>query len=225
MFTSRKDLVFYILAGFFISNALLGEMIGGKLIEVRSFLGMGPWTLSIGILPWPIVFLLTDLTNEYFGRKGVRQLTLLTSVLIAYAFVVVSVCIPLMGSSISPVPDDAFQVVFGTSRAIMVGSLVAFMISQLIDVSVFWFFRDITGSRYIWLRATGSTVIAQAFDTFIVQGIGFYLPGKLSFQEFIAVAWSGYTAKLLIAIALTPLVYLGHFLINRYLSGDKKVLD
>lgn len=82
MFKSKKDIVFIILAGIFITNAVVAELIGGKLIQI------GPFVMSIGILPWPIVFLTTDLINEYFGEKGVRRLSILTACLIAYAFII-----------------------------------------------------------------------------------------------------------------------------------------
>jgi hypothetical protein len=73
----------------------------------------------------------------------------------------------------------------------------------------------------IWLRATGSTVVSQLIDSFIVTGIAFWLPGKLSFGDFINTAATGYSAKLIIAILITPLIYLGHGIIHRYL-GEKQ---
>jgi queuosine precursor transporter len=224
MFKSRRDKVFFILAGFFITNALVAEMIGGKLITIPGFLGMGPWPMSIGILPWPIVFIATDLTNEYFGKKGVRQLTFLTAGLIAYTFLVLSLSIPVPANEVSPVSDSAFRQVFGMSQGIIIGSIIAFVVSQLVDVAVFWFFRRRTGGKMIWLRATGSTVVAQGVDTFIVQGIAFYLPGMLTLNEFLSIAWNGYSAKILIAIGLTPLIYIGHYAIDRYLKDELKTL-
>src|SRR5690606_35630757 len=77
---SRKDIVFIVLAGIFITNAVTAEMIGGKLIDV------GPYVMSVGILPWPVVFVTTDLINEYFGKDGVRKLSIITAFLIAYCF-------------------------------------------------------------------------------------------------------------------------------------------
>jgi uncharacterized integral membrane protein (TIGR00697 family) len=121
---------------------------------------------------------------------------------------------------ISPVNDEQFQAVFGQSMWIIVGSLIAFMVSQLIDVWIFWFFKRQTGERKIWLRTTGSTVVSQLFDSFIVLGIAFWLPGKIDFDTFLSSALIGYTFKLSIAILLTPLIYAGHHLIKKYLEGD-----
>ncbi len=219
MFKSKKDIVFIILAGIFITNAIVAELIGGKLIQI------GPFVMSIGILPWPIVFLTTDLINEYFGEKGVKKLSLITAGLITYAFIVLFLAILVPAAKgISPVNDNQFQAVFGQSMWIIVGSVIAFLISQLIDITVFWFFKNKTGNKKIWLRTTGSTVISQLFDTFIVLGIAFWLPGKINFDTFISSALTGYTFKLCIAILLTPVIYLGHFLIKKYLEEETATL-
>lgn len=217
MFRTKKDIVFVILAGIFITNAVTAELIGGKLIQI------GPFVMSIGILPWPIVFLTTDLINEYFGEKGVKKLSLITACLIAYAFIILLLAISIPAAKgISPVNDDQFYAVFGQSMWIIVGSITAFLVSQLIDVTVFWFFKNRTGEKKIWLRTTGSTIISQLFDSFIVLGIAFWLPGKINFDTFISSALTGYTFKLGIAILLTPLIYLGHYLIKKYLSEEKQ---
>jgi hypothetical protein len=85
---------------------------------------------------------------------------------------------------------------------------------------VFWFFKNKTGNQKIWLRTTGSTIISQLFDSFIVLGIAFWLPGKINFDTFISSALTGYTFKLIIAIVLTPLIYLGHYAIKKYLADE-----
>ncbi|MBP6182548.1 queuosine precursor transporter [Flavobacterium sp.] len=215
MFRSKKDIVFVILAGIFITNAVVAELIGGKLIQV------GPFVMSIGILPWPVVFLTTDLINEYFGEKGVKKLSFITACLIAYAFIILLLAILVPAAKgISPVNDSQFYAVFGQSMWIIAGSIIAFLVSQLIDVTVFWFFKNRTGERKIWLRTTGSTVVSQLFDSFIVLGIAFWLPGKINFDTFLSSAIIGYTFKLGIAILLTPIIYLGHHSIKKYLSEE-----
>ena len=215
MFKTKRELIFVILAGIFITNAVVAELIGGKLIQI------GPFVMSIGILPWPIVFITTDLINEYFGEKGVRRLSFITACLIAYTFIVLLFAIAIPAAKgISPVNDGQFQAVFGQSMWIIVGSIIAFLVSQLIDVSVFWYFKKKTGDNKIWLRTTGSTVISQLFDSFIVLGIAFWLPGKINFETFITSALTGYTFKLIIAIILTPVIYLGHDIIKKHISEN-----
>lgn len=219
MFKSKRELVYIILAGIFITNAIVAELIGGKLIQI------GPFVMSIGIVPWPVVFLTTDLINEYYGRSGVRKLSLITASLIAYAFVVLFFAITIPAAKgISPVSDEQFYAVFGQSMWIIVGSIVAFLFSQFVDVSIFWLLRDKTGGKMIWLRSTGSTIISQLIDTFVVLGIAFWLPGKMTTAVFLNAALTGYTFKLIIAVALTPLIYIGHSAIEKYL-GEKESHD
>lgn len=213
MFKSKKEILFVVLAGIFITNAVVAELIGGKLIAI------GPFVMSIGIVPWPIVFLTTDLINEYFGEKGVRKLSFLTAILIAYSFLIVLMAMKIPAAvGISPVNDNQFTAVFGQSLWIIVGSITAFLVSQFVDVWVFWFFKNKTGDKKIWLRTTGSTVVSQLIDSFVVLGIAFWLPGKIDFHTFITSALTGYGFKLIIAVALTPLIYWSHSRIKKYLD-------
>jgi uncharacterized integral membrane protein (TIGR00697 family) len=217
MFQSKKDTVYVVLAGIFITNAVVAELIGGKLIQV------GSAVMSIGILPWPIVFITTDLINDYFGEKGVRKLSLITASLIAYTFVILYLAmqIPAVDGK-NLVTDTQFNGVFGQSMWIIVGSITAFLVSQLIDVTIFHFVKNRTGNKMIWLRSTGSTVISQLFDSFIVLGIAFWMTGKMTTEVFITSAFTGYFVKLIIAILMTPLIYLGHYLIRNYIAKDGK---
>jgi uncharacterized integral membrane protein (TIGR00697 family) len=212
-FNRRKDLVFILLAGFFITNAIVAELIGGKLVR---FFGL--FTQSLGIILWPVVFVLTDLINEHYGKQGVKKLTYITVGLISYTFLLVSVGIRIPAVDFSPVSDASFLTVFGQSQWIMAGSILAFLISQLVDVYIFWLFRQRTGKRLIWLRATGSTVVSQLVDTFVVQFVAFVLPGKWAMDEFLRNSSWGYSFKLLVALCLIPFIYLGHFLINRLIG-------
>ena len=215
MFKTKKDLVFVILTGIFITNAVVAELIGGKLIAI------GPFVMSMGIVPWPIVFITTDLINEYFGEKGVRKLSTITAFLIGYAFIILLVAISIPAAKgISPVSDAQFLAVFGQSMWIIVGSITAFLVSQFIDVRLFHYLKSKTGSKMIWLRSTGSTVISQFFDSFIVLGIAFWLPGKIDFNTFLSSAFTGYFFKLILAVVLTPAIYLGHYFIDNFIKQD-----
>lgn len=207
---SKKEIVYFVLGGLFITNALLGEIIGVKLISV------GPFTMTMGSIPWPVVFITTDLVNEYFGREGVKRLTLLTVGLILYAFLIIYLSMIIPAAGISPVNDEVYNKVFGQSLWIIVGSITAFLLSQLVDVTVFWFFRAKTGGGKLWLRATGSTIISQLIDTFVVMGIAFWLPGKMSTEAYFSVSLTNYTYKILVALGITPIIYICHSLIDRY---------
>lgn len=215
-FNKRKDLVFIILAGFFITNAIVAELIGGKLIQ---FFGL--FTQSLGIILWPVVFVLTDLINEHYGKSGVRKLTYITVALIAYTFILISVGLRIPAVNFSPVDDRTFMTVFGQSQWIIVGSIIAFFISQLVDVYVFWVLRKRTGKRLIWLRATGSTLVSQLIDTFVVQFVAFVLPGTWTYSQLLHNASWGYAFKLLVALCLIPLIYAGHYAIDRFLKTEQ----
>lgn len=220
----RRQTLFLVLAGVFLGNALLAELIGGKLFHVYT-----PWhtfTLSTGIVLWPVVFIFTDIINEYFGRDGVRKMTLLTAAIITYAFIALTAADYPPAASFSPVQDPAFEQVFIQSRWIIVGSILAFIIAQLLDVSVFWLIRRSTGPRMLWLRATGSTLVSQLIDTFVVGFVGLHLPYLLGYngldgEDFLNAALSGYLFKFLVAISVTPSLYLVHRVIDRYLGHDE----
>jgi uncharacterized integral membrane protein (TIGR00697 family) len=234
--------LFVILGGFFIANALVAEFIGGKIFALEDTLGIPPleWNLfgqsgslnfTAGVLLWPVVFIMTDIINEYFGLKGVRMLSFLTVGLISYAFLMIFAAIELAPAEwwITVNKDRgtenmqaAFANVAGQSNWIIVGSLVAFLIGQLVDVLVFQRIRRLTGERYIWLRATGSTLVSQFIDSFVVLFIAFVLgPQRWSIDLFLAVGLVNYLYKFIMAIALTPLIYLAHFWIDRYLGKEQ----
>lgn len=225
---SRKDVVYLVLAAFFISNAVLAELIGVKLILLPVDL---PWlgrpAASIGVIPWPVVLIATDIMNEYFGKEGVRRITLITAAMIAYCFVVIFLAIQVPAAGFSPVDDATFSKVFGQSLWIIVGSLTAFMVSQILDVWVFWFFRERTKGKMLWLRTTGSTVVSQMIDSVLVVGIAFWLPGMVKTADFLNVAMTNYSYKLFIAIGMTPVIYLVHNIIDKYLGheAEKMIAD
>jgi queuosine precursor transporter len=213
---TRRDLVLLVLTGVFLTHAIVGEIAGGKLIS------WGGWVMSVGVLPWPFVFVTTDLVNEYYGPRAVRRLTLLAIVLIAYAFVVIFACVAVPTADISPVDHESFAKVFGQSMWIIVGSVVAFGTSQLLDAFVFTMLRNRTAGKMLWIRAVGSTVVSQLVDSFVVTWIGFgWRPGGLVFAEVLEVSIANYTYKFVIAIATLPLIYLGHNVVDRYLARDR----
>lgn len=237
---SKVQRLFIILGGFFIANALIAEFIGVKIFSLEASLGIsalditffgqtGSFDLTAGVVLWPVVFVMTDIINEYFGKRGVQFLSYLTVGLIAYAFAMVYWSINLSPSSWwiesgaeNGVPDmqSAFQKIFGQGLWIIVGSLVAFLIGQIVDVTVFQRLKKITGEKRIWLRATGSTLISQFIDSFVVLFIAFYIGAGWDLFTVLAIGMRNYIYKFVIAIAMTPVIYLGHFFIDQYLGKD-----
>ena len=237
----RPTVLLVVLAGFFVSNALIAEFIGVKIFALEDTLGLQPfdWNLfgqtgslnfTAGVLLWPVVFLMTDIINEYFGKRGVRLLSWIAVGLIIYAFVFAYLAIGLVPASWwvgiqadRGVPDmqAAFAVIFGQGMWIIAGSVIAFLIGQIIDVTVFHRVRRFTGDRMIWARATGSTLVSQLVDSFVVLYIAFVLgPQHWPIELFLAVGTVNYVYKFVVAIALTPVIYLGRFLIDRYLGPE-----
>lgn len=212
MLQSRNHLVFTVFAGIFITSAIVAELISAKSVPT-------PFSPIIaGIIPWPIVFLLTDVMNEYFGKTAVKRLSYITAGLIAFCFLLVFIAVEIPTDANSYLSDAEFRKAFGGSLPIMIGSITAFLVSQLLDVRLFRLFNRLTGGRMIWLRSTGSTVVSQLVDGFIVIFIGFWLPGVYSFEQILVFWISGYSVKLIIAILLTPFVYLMHYLAKQILE-------
>lgn len=204
------------MAGIFITSAIVAELISAKLVY------MGPYLAPMiaGIVPWPVVFLLTDVMNEYFGKQAVRRLSWITAGLIAFCFGIVYVAVQLPTAEGSWLSDSEFAKAFGGSLWIMAGSIIAFIVSQLLDVHLFHFFNRMTKGKMIWLRSTGSTVVSQLADSFIVALIGLYLSGAYPLKLVLILAITGYLTKLVIAVCLTPMIYVMHYLARKIL-GDK----
>ena len=244
--TKKKQVLFLFLSGIFVCNALLAELVGVKIFSLEKVLqfpaaqlnifGVGPldFNLTAGVLIWPVVFLSTDVINEYFGRQGVRKVSVLTAGLIAYAFLVIYLAISLapadfwvhihaQGAKGEPFDINfAFGRIFGQGLGIIIGSLVAFLIGQFLDVLIFQRLRRFTGSKKVWLRATGSTLISQLIDSFLVLFLAFYLLAESSLRwpisQVFAVAIVNYLYKFFVALLLTPLIYLSHWIIDQYLG-------
>lgn len=238
----KRTRLFIILSGIFLTNALVAEMIGIKIFSGEGTLGLQPahleilgfvmdFNLTAGALIWPVVFITSDLINEYFGKPGVKRISYLTAGLIAYAFVVIFLAMQLPAAqwwldanNADPKGnyfdmDFAFRKIFGQGLRIIVGSLTAFLLGQLVDVFVFQKLRKMTGSKKLWLRATGSTLVSQLIDSFVVLYIAF--AGTFSNSQIIAIGITNYVYKFSVAILLTPLIYLGHYLIDRYLGKSE----
>ncbi len=242
---SRGTKLFIVLAGFFISNALIAEVIGVKIFSLEDTLGVSraeiplfgaefSFHLTAGVLLWPVVFVMTDIINEYYGPRGVRYLSYLTIGLIAFSFIAYNGAIALKPSEYFSIgngidnPDGAFRGIFGQGLWIIVGSIAAFFISQLLDVFIFHRIKKLTGEKAIWLRATGSTLISQLIDSFVVLFIAFYVGRRLqqgqgdawSMQQILTTGTGNYIYKFIVALLMTPVIYGVHYFIEKYLGSS-----
>jgi uncharacterized integral membrane protein (TIGR00697 family) len=237
----KPTLLFISIAAFFVANALIAECIGGKIFSLEKVLGIAPanftlfgqsglsFNLTCGVLLWPLEFIITDIVNEYYGPKAVRRISFTAVALIAYAFVMFYMAIKIspadfwLGSKYNAGIADmqvAFSGVFGQGMWIILGSLVAFLVSQIVDVTVFHKIKKVTGEKWVWLRATGSTVISQLVDSFVVLFIAFKIGNGWSWQLVLAICLVNYMYKFIMAIVLTPLIYVLESFIENYLGHE-----
>ena len=205
---NKLNRLFYILSGIFLANVILAELTGVKIFSLSNFLGIGNWqipfsngrkvdlNMSVGILIWPFVFILSDIINEFFGRKGVQRISILTAIMVFYCSIIILISTKLppadmwlqkYGFDSSGQTMDinyAYKSIFSSGIYIIIGSLTAFLISQFVDVYTFHWIRHITGHKKLWLRATGSTVISQLIDSYVVLFVAFLTQCKFSSFRF-----------------------------------------
>lgn len=227
------------MSAFFVANALIAESIGTKLFSLEKLVGVPPanfnlfgesglsFTLTCGVLLWPLEFVMTDIVNEYYGPKAVRRISFTAVALISYAFLMyfMAIAVPPPDFWVTshvkdgiPNMQTAFDGIFGQGMRIIVGSLVAFLVSQIVDVAVFHRIKKMTGEKWIWLRATGSTLVSQLIDSYIVLFIAF--SGVFKWQQILAFGIMNYTYKFTMAIVLTPVIYFVEKRIEKYLGHE-----
>ncbi len=240
---TKKQILFIVLCGIFLTNAIVAEIIGGKIFSLENTLGFPPtgikifgysldFNMTAGAINWPIVFIISDIINEYFGVKGVKYISYLTAILIIYAFFVLYAASALPPAAFwmdinkvdmegNPLNiNNAYSMILRQGMGIIAGSIVAFLIGQMVDAVVFSKLRQWTSNKMIWLRSTGSTIISQLIDSFVVLFIAFYVFGKWDFAQVMAVSGVNYIYKFTMAVVLTPLIYLLHYIIDKYLGDE-----
>ncbi|RYE81323.1 MAG: VUT family protein [Myxococcales bacterium] len=227
MTLDRRAQLFAFLLGIFVTSLLVGDIIGGKLIEV-GLLG-SPRIVSVGMIPFPVTFLLTDILNEFYGQKAARLVTLVGFFMAVFAFVLIAVAGVPAWATLTREPgypgmvEASFVNVFAGSQRILLASMVAYLFGQFLDITIFNLLKRLTSNRYLWLRATGSTLVSQLVDTVVIQYLAW--TGTLTAVKLVELVSTGYTIKLLVAVALTPLIYAGHALVERVLGIAPVRLD
>ncbi len=237
--SDRPTKLFIAFSCFFVANALIAEAIGTKLFSLEGLFGLKPanftlfgesglaFTLTCGVILWPLEFVITDIINEYYGPRAVRRISLTAVLLIAYAFLMYFLAIALppakvwLDSSKAQGVENiqtSFNAVFGQNMRIIVGSIVAFLVSQVVDVTVFHKIKKVTGDKHLWLRATGSTLVSQLVDSYIVLFIAF--SGIFDWQLILAVGIMNYLYKFFMALVLTPVIYWVEKRIEKYVGHD-----
>jgi len=238
---NRPARVFTVISAFFVANALIAECIGGKIFSLEALLGIDPvnmtimgetglsFSLTCGVLLWPLEFIVTDIVNEYYGPRAVKRISYTAVALIAYAFVMFYFAMGttppdwwVTSNRDKGIPDMqlAFSAIFGQGMWIIFGSLTAFLIGQVVDVFVFHRIKRATGEKWVWLRATGSTLVSQFIDSFVVLFIAFKIGNGWSWQKVLAICLVNYMYKFTMAVILTPVIYLAENRIDAYLGHE-----
>ncbi|MBN9160087.1 MAG: queuosine precursor transporter [Myxococcales bacterium] len=216
--------LFVCLAAVFVSCLLIGDIIGGKTIPTP----FGP--ISVGVIPFPVTFLLTDVVNDFYGRKGARFLTLLGFAMAVLAWVILQLGTALPAHDSTYFTQVEFEKIFGGSAQLFFASMIAYLLGQFLDIQVFQFWKALTRSRHLWLRATGSTLLSQIVDTTVINAIFWgwtaaadssSFLGKMEFIDrwtwIFAKVGREYGMKVVVAILLTPAVYAIHAFVVRVL--------
>jgi uncharacterized integral membrane protein (TIGR00697 family) len=226
---TRPQALYVWISGVFVTSLVVANMIGSKLFRFEldlSALGLGviPVEHTTGMIPFPITFLLTDLVNEYYGRRATRRVTYIafSMAALAFCFIAAARAVPILEGIPGTATQESFENIFGQASLMYIASIIAFLCGSLLDISLFGVFKRLTNGRFVWLRATGSTVISQIFDSFLVTWVFFQgLPMLLNkqpadFDFVLRTAATGYVLKFFIALALTPLIYLGRWMIREW---------
>ena len=225
---TRPQKLYVVCSAVFLTALVVAEATAGKLFvafdlpfTVHLFgESFGQFVMTAGVIAFPVTFIITDVLNEYYGPRGIRFVTYVGMVMIVFEFVLLQAAMAVPPLPEGPLSEEAFDAVFGLSGWVIAGSLTAYLLGQLADIALFHWLRRLTEGRLLWLRATGSTVGSQFIDTFIVLFVAFYLPGQMSLQTVLAVTLFNYCYKFAVAVLITPVIYVAHWLMDRYLGHD-----
>lgn len=220
----RSQKIFVWLTAIFVISLFIADEVGAMLFSFRVPFLKDPVLLSAGIIPFPVTFILTDLLNEFYGKQGARFVTWVGfgMCLLAYAYMYVGSLLPVDVTH-TFIPKPVFMTIYNQYTGMFIASLTAYLIGQMLDIQVFHAFRSITKHRFIWLRATGSTVISQLFDSLIVTSIAFW--GHMQVSDMLWLAMGNYSWKFIIAVGITPLLYLGHLVLKKLMPQQEKILE
>ena len=219
----RSHKVFVWMAAIFVTSLFIADLVGAMLFSFRLPFLKDPVLLSAGIIPFPVTFILTDLLNEFYGKKGAQFVTWLGFCMcfLAYAYLWVGSILPVDARTFIPKPE--FMTFYNQYTGMFLASITAYLVGQMLDIQVFHLFRSITKHRFIWLRATGSTVVSQLVDSIIVTTVAFWC--QLPVSDMAQLALGNYSWKFIIAIGITPLLYLGHGLLRRLMPHQEEVVE
>ncbi len=202
-----QNRLYLILSGIFIASLITANLIFQKFFTWTPF-GLFTFELSVGILPYPITFLVTDLISELYGKKKADQVVISGFVASVFVMIVVLVANAMPQTVWSPVSSEMFNKVFGLFGPAVFASMVAYLLAQFIDIRIFHFWKRLTKGKHLWLRNNGSTIVSQFVDTATVILL-LCVTGVVEWERFPGLLGNGFLFKMLVALVDTPLFYLG----------------
>lgn len=224
---TKQQQVYFFLSSIFLTCLFLSDIISVKIFSIKFIIPFIKKNIIInhtcGMLTFPITFLLGDIINEYYGEYATKFLVYIGLImsLFIYFIIELSISLPFLNVIYNVTPTN-FNSIFGNAKIMYLASILAYLIGQLIDINLFKFLKKLTKNKFLWLRATGSTIISQLIDSFIVTYLSFSL-GKVlmnetpaSKYEIISMALNGYILKFCIATLLTPFLYLLRYILEKY---------
>lgn len=233
----RREATYVALAAMFGVVLVLTNIVGVKLFVLFAggrpswFPGAGPLTLTTGIITYPLTFLLTDLVSEIWGKRRADLMVVLGFAMSLVMLGVVKLARALPPSDFWTNPDlgveaademqFAFDLTFYYPGLLLFASMLAYLVAQLFDVRLYHFWWRVTGGRWMFVRNNGSTVVSQLVDTIIVNGIFLHWGLKMDWPTVWSIIWAVYLCKVVLALADTPLIYLGRFVLQGYLRLDR----
>ena len=212
----QAEFLYHILAGIFIASLVSCNLIFQKFFTWSPF-GLYTFEISVGILPYPITFLVTDLISEIYGLKRANRVVMAGLIASIFTLGVVTVADLAPATEWSPVTNDEFSKVFGLTSVSVGASMAAYLLAQLIDVRLFHFWKRLTNGKHLWLRNNFSTMTSQLVDTSVVVGL-LCSVGAIDGDKFGVLVFSGWLFKAIVAALDTPILYLSTWGIREYLG-------
>jgi len=210
----QAERLYLILGALFIASLVCGNLIFQKFFY-WDFLGMHTFELSVGILPYPLTFLITDLIAEIYGKRRANQVVLAGLGATLFVLLILSLANWVPATDWSPVDNQTFVKVFGLAPAAVAASMIAYLLAQLVDIRLYHFWKEFTNGKHLWLRNNASTMTSQFVDTASVLLL-LCLFNAIEWELFWPLLWSGFLFKVLVAAFDTPLLYLLVYLCKRH---------
>ena len=210
--------IYMLLGALFITSLVVSNLIFKKFFYWYPFeteiFGTKLFEISVGILPYPITFLITDLISEIYGKKKANQVVVTGIFASFFSMLIVYTANIVPATDWSPVKDEMYTSVFGSTAIAVFASMIAYLLAQFIDIQIYHFWKKLTKGKHLWLRNNFSTFLSQFVDTFAVL---FLLSsfGEIQWNLFVGLLIAGFLFKVMMAVIDTPFLYLGVWLFRR----------